>query len=430
MGDSKRNLCLLLGICFQVVNGHHKFVQSVHEWQTLEFDYETNESLQNDISTGYYVPGVGAPIDVDIYYAVNQPVKTFTTIPRFTEGIPVTLGTISGRKSANGNPIITPYPNWSYQRTITKPTPPNVCNPDRIVSVFRVKIDECGRLWVMDAGRVGDNIICPPQILAFDLKTDKRIVKYELPSSQYEPRSVFVTPIVDVVSTANRCQNTFVYMADCQAFSIVVFDQARMKSWRIIDKTFYPYPNYGTFNIEGDSFDLMDGILGMDLEPKYSGMRDRKLFYHSLSAGTENWVYTSYLKDESRFASDPSSSPGIFNTYPLTRPSQSAAIAIDRNGIAFFANLADTTLLCWNIRTPYWGPYTDVVEKNATTLQFPSGVKVVTNTYGVQELWVLTNSFQKVAAQTLSKTSANFRMLAGYTSELLSGSNCVNHVKK
>lgn len=430
MGPSKRNLCLLLGICFQVVSGHHRFFEKVHGWKRLEYDYATAADRQTDISSGYFVPGVGAPIDVDVYYALNQPVKTFITVPRFTTGIPVTLGTVSGRTSPEGNPIITPYPNWSYQRTVTKPTAPNQCNPDRVVSVFRVKIDECGRLWVLDAGRVGDQFICPPQILAFDLRTNARIVKYELPTTQYESRSIFVTPIVDVVSTINSCINTFVYLADCQAFSLVVFDLAKMRSWRIIDKTFYPYPNYGTFTIQGDSFDLMDGLLGMDLEPKYMGMQDRKLFYQALSAGTHNWVYTSYLKDESRFASDPSSSPGIFNTYPLTRPSQSAALAINNDGISFFGNMGDTTMMCWNIYTPYWGQYTDVIEQNATTLQFPAGVKVVTNTYGVQEVWVLTNSFQKVAAQTLSTTADNFRIVAGYSSELLNRSKCIQYTKK
>lgn len=102
------------------------------------------------------------------------------------------------------------------------------------------------------------------------------------------------------------------YVADPQAFAIIVHDAAQMTSWKIVDKTFYPYPNFGTFNILGDSFELMDGVLGMALEPYVPG-RDRKLFYHSLSSATENWVYTSFLQNRTRFTDNPNSSPEIFN---------------------------------------------------------------------------------------------------------------------
>jgi len=33
------------------------------------------------------------------------------------------------------------------------------------------QIDECGRLWVLDTGKIGSDIICQPQLLAFDLNT-------------------------------------------------------------------------------------------------------------------------------------------------------------------------------------------------------------------------------------------------------------------
>lgn len=126
-----------------------------------------------------------------------------------------------------------------------------------------------------------------------------------------EPRSILVTPMVDIRN--GQCTgDTYVYVADAQAFSIIVHDTTKGTSWRIIDKSFYPYPNYGTFTILGDSFELMDGVLGMALAPvEPSG--DRKLFYHSLSSATENWVWTSYLQNATRFADNPSSSPEIFH---------------------------------------------------------------------------------------------------------------------
>lgn len=136
--------------------------------------------------------------------------------------------------------------------------------------------------------------------------------RYEIPSAQLEQRSILVTPIVDVRDPQGKCRDTFVYVADCQTFSIIVYDVRKQTSWRASDKTMYPYPNWGTYDIQQESFDLMDGVLGMTLSPFAPG-EDRKLFYHAMSSDTENWVYTSELRNRSRFQHDPTSSPEIFH---------------------------------------------------------------------------------------------------------------------
>lgn len=66
--------------------------------------------------------------------AVKQRNQVFVTIPKFVEGIPATLGTVTNR-SYEGNPLIKPYPNWQWHRN------PEGCRTDRIVSVFRVKVN-------------------------------------------------------------------------------------------------------------------------------------------------------------------------------------------------------------------------------------------------------------------------------------------------
>lgn len=62
--------------------------------------------------------------------------------------------------------------------------------------------------------------------------------------------------------------------------------------------------------------------------------------------------------------------------YKGQRQSQSAAEAIDRDGIAFFGQMSETTINCWNTATEYGPANIDVVEYNPKTLQFASGVKV------------------------------------------------------
>nr|ATB56351.1 yellow-d1 [Leptinotarsa decemlineata] len=343
--------------------------------------------------------------------------KVFVTIPRFQSGAPATLGTVSD-KVKDGNPVITPYPSWDWH------TNSNDCKTDRLVSVFRVMIDDCGRLWVLDTGRLVDKMICPPQLLAFDLKTNRVIHKYEIPNSQIESRSILVTPVVEIRDTRNQCRNTFVYLADCQTYSIIVYDLLRQTSWRVSDKTMYPYPNFGTYNIAGDSFDLMDGILGMSLAPSVDE-GGRRLYYHAMSSPTENWVYTSYLRNETRFSQNPESSPEIFNTYRLDRRTQSAAEAINKDGVLFFGLMSDIKIACFNIRGDYgdWRS-TDIVAANPITLQFVSGMKVVKNRKGVEKLLVLTSRFQKVAKGILDTSEINFRILVADVDTLIYRKNC------
>ncbi|KAJ8984319.1 hypothetical protein NQ317_012537, partial [Molorchus minor] len=450
-----RLLCLILGICSTGI--HHVFTAKpnfdvVYQWNQLEYDYHSEYDRQADIDTGNFIPGKAAPIDVEVYYSNNKSRnKIFVTVPRFLPGVPITLGTVSG-KMYKGSPVISPYPSWEWHRS------PHSCGVERIVSVFRVAIDECNRLWVLDTGKVLETQTCPAQILAFDLKTDRLLYSSDIPSDLLESRSLLVTPVVDIRD--GQCDNAFIYMADVQTYSIIVHDVKNREFWKATDKTMYPYPNYGTYTIKGESFDLMDGILGMALSPHVPG-RDRKLYYHAMSSATENWVNTMDLRNKSRFENDPESSPEVFHhvwfkiqigslesdtigssemslkactsfkdlpgfgTYRGQRRTQSAAEAMDNDGIMFFGLMSDIKIACWNTRGEYADPSsTDTVAYNPLTLQFASGVKVRENNKRAQEVWIMTSRFQKVSAETLTSSEVNFRILAGKVDDLLFGTNC------
>lgn len=61
------------------------------------------------------------------------------------------------------------------------------------------------------------------------------------------------------------------YVADVTTFALIVVDLSTSggRAWRVQDKTMYPTPEAGTFSLQGESFELMDGILGLALS-KYS----------------------------------------------------------------------------------------------------------------------------------------------------------------
>lgn len=66
------------------------------------------------------------------------------------------------------SPILTPYPNFEAN---------DIHSSDGLVSIFRVRIDACDRMWGLDTG-VDDvlgnyTVVRPMTLIVIDLKTDK-----------------------------------------------------------------------------------------------------------------------------------------------------------------------------------------------------------------------------------------------------------------
>lgn len=52
-------------------------------------------------------------------------------------------------------------------------------------------------MWVIDSGVIGTAQHCPPQLLQFDLSTDRLLHRYRFPNTTYIPSgSLFITPNV------------------------------------------------------------------------------------------------------------------------------------------------------------------------------------------------------------------------------------------
>lgn len=120
-----------------------------------------------------------------------------------------------------------------------------------------------------------------------------------------------------------------VYIADVNGFAVMVYDYRRNVAWRTQNKYFYPNPDNGTFTINGESFDLMDGVFGMalsrkSLTPRAFGFHhpnivptpsipsNRYLFFHSLASISENRVGLGVLDNQTAWNQNPDFSPRSF----------------------------------------------------------------------------------------------------------------------
>lgn len=141
---------------------------------------------------------------------------------------------------------------------------------------------------------------------------------------------------------------------------------------------------------------------------------ERFLFFHSLLSGNENAVPLSVIKDALIWERNPNAVPEAFQVlgsrgvqtpgnfcFLLTFEQRLtcfffffSAEAMDSNGNLFFVLTNPPVLVCWDSTTPYNRQNIRQVYRNDATLQFASGLKILKNNLGVEELWVMTNRFQ------------------------------------
>lgn len=114
----------------------------------------------------------------------------------------------------------------------------------------------------------------------------------------------------------------------------------------------------------------------------------------------------------------------VSQVFPEERRSQSAAEAMDRDGILYFGLMEPPSIWCWNSATEFTPRNFHQIANNGETLQFASGVKVINNLKGEQELWVLTSSFQRVMTGSLNSERVNYRIHAEKIPRLLVNSPC------
>lgn len=132
----------------------------------------------------------------------------------------------------------------------------------------------------------------------------------------------------------------------------------------------------------------------------------------------------SVLNNQTAWEQNVESMPRAFREIG-TRPSQSAAQAMDKHGNLFFGLMDPIAIACWDSEKAYTASNMRILARNDATLQFSSGMKVIENRKGKEELWVLTCRFQKTMAGTLNRNEVNFRIQALQIDELLDGNKCI-----
>jgi hypothetical protein len=203
----------------------------------------------------------------------------------------------------SSSPRLIPYPDWAthdLNDASTSRFEYNHKSPTFIVSPFRIRVDACDRLWVLDTGKTdilgSQEQVGPNQLLVYNLTNDELIRRYDIPKNFAKNESIFANIAVDVKN--GSCDDTFAYMADLVASSMVVYSWRRKESWLVKHRYFQSDPKAQKYHVAGVRFEWTDGLFGLALSAENSSDKYRTLYFHPLSSFSEFAVSTRILQNE------------------------------------------------------------------------------------------------------------------------------------
>lgn len=181
-------------------------------------------------------------------------------------------------------------------------------------------------------------VACPPKILIFDLKTNALVRKIEFPKEVLRVNSLLANLVIDE-TIQGTCDSSMVYMADTLGPGILVYDSKRDLAWRFTHPTMFPDPNFASFEINGERFSLMDGVVGFGFSPKLA-----TLYYQPLATDKIFSVSTTVLRNGPLPEDQelPVSTVG-------KKASQGLGLAVnEEDETVYFGPINHTSLASWN----------------------------------------------------------------------------------
>lgn len=178
--------------------------------------------------------------------------------------------------------------------------PLNAPDPNRIVSVYRPRVDACDRLWFVDTGvQEGADLVVVqrPSLWVINLNSDSFVRRYEFPESLV-PRDTgrgLVSLTID--DPDGSCTAPYVYISDWFSSRMVVYSFAENRAWNVQHNYFHFDPLYGDFNVAGFQFTRRDGLFSVALSPRRKDGHKVALF-HPMCSNVEFMVSTETLKNE------------------------------------------------------------------------------------------------------------------------------------
>ncbi|XP_046736000.1 major royal jelly protein 1-like [Diprion similis] len=391
-------------------------LEIVYNWTYVNYTWPNDTSEETAVAAGKYNTTNIIVCDFDVIGIYNRFVNTnlqpvinglpgddvFVVTPRYNDN-PASLSRVSNQ-TGDGGPLLEPYPSWDWHTSE---------NCSGITSVNRIAKDNCNRLWMVDSGKIGDDQICPAQLLAFNVTTDNLLLRKEVSdnlthNSQDSSRGWI--EIQQVITEGDSCENVTVFMGDPEGYGMVIWNGVDM--WRI-QKEFFA-PNETGF--DNDTVLRKEwGISNYVYLPNTFAVGPFLMFGPLLS-------YEIYVVPVSDLRNEDSNI--TFYKSNRTLPTMVTTRIVTDSGILMGGYVGWQCITCWNVQNPIALEYIVNLTGNSLGQDTFSAKSVKRSDSDNEEYWQITSTVPKYSPFTLNISNINFVISYSDVVSLVNGTAC------
>ncbi|EDW24162.1 GL23985 [Drosophila persimilis] len=376
-------------------------LQVAKQWKLLRYNFQPQAPV-NDAN--FY-----SPQNVLITGVAVTDNRIFVATPKLFTGVPSTVSWVS-KAEFGDSPTLQAFPDWSFSNTGRSDFN---CSDLILTSVYRLRLDSCNRLWLLDAGvsrSLEDyEITCPPKILVVDLATDRVVRRIDFPPEVLRGESLFTNMVIDE-TTAKTCDDVYVYITDTVEPGIVVYDSGKDVTWRVSHPAMYPDPDFAQSEILNDRFVLMDGVVGLTFDERKGVVYFQPLATDRVFSVHKNVLRAGPLPD------------GKMLDVKLVGKKSSQGIGLSVSPFdssLIFSPLSETAIASWNPSTNQQS----VLAYDRDQLQFVADITTTRSEPGV--IYAISSKFHRFFLKNLDPNEFNNRIVR---LELPSGSLLGHHL--
>ncbi|EDW42314.1 major royal jelly protein 1 [Drosophila sechellia] len=375
-------------------------LQVAKQWKLLRYNFEPQAPVSD--------PNFYNPQNVLITGLAVTDDRIFVATPKLFSGVPSTVSWVS-KAQFGDSPTLNAFPDWTFSNTGRSDFN---CSDLILTSVYRLRVDSCNRIWLLDAGisrSLEDyEITCPPKILVVDLATDRVVRRIDFPPEVLRGESLFTNMVIDE-TTAKGCDDVFVYITDTVEPGIIVYDSGKDVTWRVSHPAMYPDPDFAQSEIHEHRFVLMDGVVGLTFDERTGVVYFQPLATDRVFSVHKNVLRAGPLPD------------GKMLDVKLVgkKSSQGIGLAVSPfDSSLIFSPLSETAIASWNPTTNQQS----VLAFDRDQLQFVADITTTKSEPGV--IYAISSKFHRFFLKNLNPNEFNNRIVR---LELPAGNSLLGH---
>ncbi|GAB1868497.1 Protein yellow [Camponotus japonicus] len=378
---------LLLTLSLVVVLCHEQF-QVTFEWKSIDFQWPSEEVRKYAVLRGDYIASNNFITTVKFWKD-----KMYLTIPRWKDGVPVTLG-VTSAKPVDGDtaPLLDPFPTWDMQKL-------GDCSAFQLV--HSIEIDPKGRMWVLDTGRStalskenkGD---CPARLVILDLEDNGKIIRtYEFPD--YVARRG-VTYLNDIVLDHENGGMAYITDNGRDDPGIIVYSVKNNTSWKIRHDSMKAKAEAVGFMVAKTHVISPVHVDGIALSP--ASEPDRQIYYSPLSSFHLYSIPVSAARDNATNIDQ-------FVKELGRKSSQTDGMVMSATGVLYFGLLADDAIATWDTKKLSFTVGQRVISRDHILTQWPDSFSFDED----GNFWCVTNMLQNFLNNRVNIDVPNYRLI-------------------